>query len=187
MDPSEKETKYYSQSSILNNVAPKPSPKITYDTILNSMNMYVDNGILRLGVDKKKLEGLSANNNQNASNVPNYKQDPNYNQSPNYKQDIKRVELKNVEPVDPSVKNSWIYNKYFKDYKGDTGAAQEEIPLTPEELREKKIRDYIEYVNARKRAAQVKSTKMLFSNNSVQQIDINTSQNNAKLNRLFRF
>jgi hypothetical protein len=176
MDPSDEVKKYYSPQSMLNNVTPKPSPKITYDTILNSMNMYVENGILRLGVDKQKLEGL----------VPNNSMQNNMN-NPNQKQEVKRVELKNNAPVEPSVKNSWIYNKYFKDYKGVQENKEDEIPLTKEQIREKKIKQYIEYVNARKRAAQVKSTKMLFSNNSVQQIDINTSQNNAKLNRLFRF
>ena len=175
MEPSQNSGKYYDPktgSSILNNVTPKPNPKITYDSILNSMNMYVDNGILRFAVDKQKLEGhLPINSGSIQQN----------------EEKVKRVELKNSAPVEPALKNSWIYNKYFKDYKGVQGVEQEQIPLTPEELREKKIRDYIEYVNARKRAAQVKSTKMLFSNNSVQQIDINTSQNNARLNRLFRF
>jgi len=173
MEPSQNSGKYYDPktgSSILNNVTPKPNPKITYDSILNSMNMYVDNGILRFAVDKQKLEGQIQSNSE-----------------PVKEEKVKRVELKNSAPVEPALKNSWIYNKYFKDYKGVQGIEQEEIPLTPEELREKKRRDYIEYVNARKRAAQVKSTKMLFSNNSVQQIDINTSQNNARLNRLFRF
>lgn len=173
--------KYYdpqSSSSILNNIAPKPTPKITYDSILNSMNMYVENGVLRFAVDKQKLEGQL-----NINQVQTQVQTQNINQE---KQQVKRVEIKN-SPVEPAVKNSWIYNKYFKNYKGEQDIQQEEIQLTPEELREKKIRDYIEYVNARKRAAQVKSTKMLFSNNSVEQIHINTSQNNAQLNRLFRF
>jgi len=130
--------------------------------------MYVENGILRLAVDKQKLEGQ-------------------FEPKPPQNEELKRVELKNNAPIEPTVKNSWIYNKYFKDYKGVQENQEEEILLTKEQLREKRIKQYVEYVNARKRAAQVKSTKMLFSNNSVQQIDINTSQNNAKLNRLFRF
>ena len=95
--------------------------------------------------------------------------------------------IKYQDPVNHEVKNSWIYNKYFKDYKGEGVIEEPEILLTREELQKKVINDYIERIKAKQRISQIKPKKMMFSNNNTMIPDIYASQNNAHMNQLFKF
>ena len=67
-------------------------------------------------------------------------------------------------PVDPSVKHSYIYNKYFKDY-ADVGAPPPEkrVPKTIEEYNQMVYEDRIKRIEERKRIAEIKSTKLMFT------------------------
>ena len=87
-------------------------------------------------------------------------------------------------PLDPRIKNSPVYNKYFKNYKDPNEIREPEIPLTREQLRAKIIRQYIESQEAKKRISQIKSKKMFYS---TQNISISNSQNPVNLNKLFMF
>ena len=69
------------------------------------------------------------------------------------------------EPIDPSVKHSYIYNKYFSDYI-DTNATQEEevrVPKTKEEYFQMLLDDKIKAEEQRRRIEQMKPRTMLFS------------------------
>lgn len=68
------------------------------------------------------------------------------------------------QPVDPSVKHSYIYNKYFKDY-ADVGAPapEKKVPKTIEEYNQMVYEDKIKRIEERKRIAEIKSTKLMFT------------------------
>lgn len=191
------ENKLNQQKSIFNaTIEPKQKPKLTYDDMLNSMNVKVVNGILRFGIDNDKIKNAQDEKNEQKYNLE-YKHSlsndkKNTTQMNNQKEKAKPLHIKESNPIltpqknqslDPNVKNSWIYNKYFKNYKDSPEEIIPERPLTKKELEEKIIRDYLERKRSQKMVSQVKSTKLLFSNQN-QAIYSNQSNN---LNKLFRF
>ena len=181
--------------------------KMTFDDILSNMNMKVIDGSLKLTpdinnnneVNKKKSTRFepfnfnsdnALNNHQHLNNhehLNNHQHLNNHEHLNNNTENIKKVKFQEPSSLAPEVKNSWIYNKYFKDYKEQGMIEEPEIPLTPEELKQKLIIDYIERIKARQRIAQIKPKKMMFSNNNVMIPGIYASQNNPQLNNLFRF
>jgi hypothetical protein len=81
------------------------------------------------------------------------------------KQSTKSVQIKN-EPLDPSVKHSYIYNKYFKDYQDAYSPVPEvKIPKTREEYLKMLVEEKLRKIEERKRISQIKSTKLLFTTN----------------------
>jgi len=67
-------------------------------------------------------------------------------------------------PVDPSVKHSYIYNKYFKDYADVSAPAPERrVPKTIEEYNQMVREDRIKRIEERKRISEIKSTKLMFT------------------------
>jgi hypothetical protein len=91
------------------------------------------------------------------------------------------------KPIDPSVKHSYIYNKYFKDY-SDVSAPipEKKVPKTIEEYNQMVLEDRIKRIEERKRIAVIKSTKLMFTttpdNNIIQRNprNIQPSRNNLK-------
>jgi len=141
---------------------------ISYDDILNSLGFGVNNN------------GLYKKNTAQQSNFQTIHQtNPQQQQQQNFSQ---------KQPLDPRVKNSAIYNKYFKNYKDPNEAIQPIIPLTPQQLRIKLIKDHIEREQAKKRIEQIKSKKLFYTSPNLnarpQQIKI---QQPVNLNRLFMF
>jgi hypothetical protein len=68
------------------------------------------------------------------------------------------------KPVDPSVKHSYIYNKYFKDYADVSPQAPEKrVPKTIEEYNQMVYEDRIKRIEERKRISEIKSTKLMFT------------------------
>jgi hypothetical protein len=68
------------------------------------------------------------------------------------------------QPVDPSVKHSYIFNKYFKDYADVTPPAPEKrVPKTIEEYNQMVYEDRIKRIEERKRISEIKSTKLMFT------------------------
>ena len=133
-----------------------PQPKVekkkfNYDDILNSLNMVVNkNGVLQYMTT-------------NAGQIEE-------------QQSTKQIKSK---PLEPQVKNSHIYNKYFKDYKDPNAEITQEVkvPQTIEEYRRMVLEDRIKRIQERNRIAQIKSTKLLFESNY-----INNSTNNSTNN-----
>jgi hypothetical protein len=133
--------------------------KVSFDDILSNMNLVVNqNGVLQY------MEPIQHNNNEDYNNTQ-------LNQQPYMQQ--------KTEPLDPNVKHSYIFNKYFKDYK-DANTSNIPVPRVPqslEEYRQMVIADKIKALQQRNRVAQIKSTKMLFTNNITNSGVINTNGN----------
>jgi hypothetical protein len=136
--------------------------EVTYDDILNSLGFGFNNGVLH----KKETTA------------------PQQYYQPNYQTEYVAQQSK-FQGVDPRVKNSAIYNKYFKKYKDPNYVEPPKIPLTPEQLKIQLIKDYVERVKAKRRIALIKPKKMLYS---TQNIAISVPrQNPTNLNKLFSF
>jgi len=134
---------------------PKKRNKVTFDDILSNMNLVVNNkGVLQYMVPLQK-----------ESEYPNtytyYQNQPQINPSQI------RVNRQPEKPLEPEVKNSAIFNKYFKDYR-DPNASQQQsnirVPKTIEEYKQMVLEDKIKRIQEINRIAQIKSTKLLFTN-----------------------
>jgi hypothetical protein len=129
----------------------KPKKKsISYDDILASMNTVVIDGKLEF-IRKDLLHNVTTQNQGQQSN-PNKK--VTFTTPPQQQQQQQQFN-----------KNSYIYNKYFKDYKDPSQDENQtpQRPLTKNELRRKIIQDYANRINERNRVSQIKSTKLLFT------------------------
>jgi len=159
--------KYWEQSQ--SNTVKTTNKKVTFNDILNNMNLVVSkDGVLQYMTTKKVQP----------EQPYNYQQQPyNYQQQPyNYQQQ------QPDNSIDPSVKHSYIYNKYFKDYKNmnnESQPPQVRTPKTIEELKQMLREDKIKEIQRLARIEQIKPKSMFFTN-------INTSANkiNAPKNHL---
>lgn len=151
----------FTEINNLDNVQPK-NKKMTYDDILSSLNLVVSSdGVLQyMNVKSDKMNNLVED-----------------------KQAIKKVVTN--DKIDPYVKNSFIYNKYFKDYKDELVNEAPRIPLTQEEYKKMVVENLINKIYQKKRISQIKSKKLLFNNNNSTNIPVYANRNN--LNRLFKF
>lgn len=88
------------------------------------------------------------------------------------------------EPIDHSVKHSYIYNKYFKDYVHNAEPVQPKIPKTKEEYYQMLMEERIKRQQLQKHLEQVKPKKLLLTGNpGFVQNNIQVSKNNLfKLN-----
>lgn len=170
--------------NMMTNAIQRPQKKrISYDDILSSMNTVVIDG---------KLEFIKKDTLQNIMENQPHQQQQQQQQQP-YK---KKVAFNQPPPVsNPQTsqfnKNSYIYNKYFKDYKDPNYVQYEEPerPLTKKELIKQLIISKINAINERNRIAEIKSTKLFFNNNNNRNIVINSRpiQNPTTMNHLFKF
>lgn len=153
--------KYWEPNKIKNKLIKK---RVTFDDILSNMNLVVNkDGILQAMSPIQKEE-------QNSTY---------YNQNQILNQQI------NTQPIDPSIKHSFIYNKYFKDYKdvNDTKISEIRKPKTIEELKQMLLDDKLKRIREAHRIAQIKSTKLLFTGNPIiQQQNIHHSIQASKNN-----
>jgi hypothetical protein len=136
--------------------------KFNYDDILNSLNMVVNqNGVLQYMTTTTGQE--------------EQQQDQQYSN-----QSIKQIKGK---PLEPQVKNSQIYNKYFKDYKDPNAEFVQEVkvPQTIEEYNRMVLEDRIKRIQERNRIAKIKSTKLLFEGNNYGNNGNNGTINNQKI------
>jgi hypothetical protein len=171
--------------------APKKK-KVSYDDILNSLNLVVNkNGVLQyMSVnptgENNEQPQKQYNQNQQPQKQYNQNQQPqkqyNQNQQPQYNQQQTKTIAKG-KPLEPQVKNSFIFNKYFKDYKDPNAEIVEEVkvPQTIEEYNRMVLEERIKRIQERNRIAQIKSTKMLFENNNNN--NVNASKNSLRMMR----
>ena len=156
----------------------KPKKKtISYDDILSSMNTVVIDGKLEF-IRKDRLQPII--DNHLGQKWDTNKKKVTFNQVPQQQQQID--------------KSSYIYNKYFKDYKDQSQNQIEEPrrPLTKNEMIKQVIINKVNAINERNRIAEIKSTKLLFNNNNKTNIVINSryippNPNGIGMNHLFRF
>ena len=150
----------------------KKKKKVTFNDILSNMNLVVNKeGILQFMIPKNEPE-LFLNPQENLHNQNTYNQENAYNQE------------NNIKPIDPNVKHSYIYNKYFKNYADNKiEKVEPRIPKTIEEYKRMLLEDKIKAIEHKKMIEQVKSKKMMFTstpyfvNNAN---NINASKNNLK-------
>jgi hypothetical protein len=152
---------YWETSTVNMNVKEPKKKKINYNDILNSLNLVVN----KSGV----LQYISTTDSAQEHQQEQY----------SHQQPIKG------KPLEPQVKNSHIYNKYFKDYKDPNVEYIEEVkaPQTVQEYNRMLLEDRIKRIQERNRIAQIKSTKLMFESNNTQVNtgNIRVSKNNLRM------
>jgi hypothetical protein len=146
------------ENLINNNYWTKPNiqqkkKKVTFDDILSNMNLVVNqNGVLQF-MNIKQDENILPQSQNFESSINN-----SYNNSNNNS---------NNNSYDNS-NNSYIYNKYFKDYT-DPNAKKigPRVPKTMEEYRKMLLDDKIAAIKLKKHIENVKSKKLIFNANPI--------------------
>jgi hypothetical protein len=151
-----------------------PKKKINYDDILNSLNLVVNkNGVLQ-------YMSMKPNGGNQEQPQPQYNKQQ-YSQQ-QYSQQNQQTKVIKGKPLEPEVKNSSIFNKYFKDYKDPNAEQVQEVkvPQTIEEYRQMVLEERMRRIQERNRIAQIKSTKMLYESNNGN-IGSNNVRNNGNI------
>jgi hypothetical protein len=153
-------------------VEPKKN-NVSYDDILNSMNMVVING---------RLHFVPNNKFQNTQMTP--QQSTIQNQNKSIRQNVNQNVNQNINQN--GNQNSYIFDKYFKNYQQEQAANEiPKVPLTPDEIKRNIILHRLKQIEERKRIEQIKPKKLLFNTSN---INISQQGNNPpNLNKLFRF
>jgi hypothetical protein len=176
--------------------------KVSFDDILSNMNLVVNgSGVLQFMASKQQQPQQQQQ--QNQPQYQQYQQHPQYQpqQYEHYQQQYEQNKLNknnnkveqvikqqpptNDVPIDPSVKHSYIYNKYFKDYKNATNSDEPviRVPKTMEEYRQMLLEDKIKQIEQAKRISEIKSTKLMFTSNedaSLTRKNIQPTKNNLR-------
>ncbi len=162
------------------NTRTRVKPTFTYDDILSSLNLSVSqNGVLQRMSIKSDINADKNNININTDTIH-----------------INNVTPSKSGKIEPEVKHSYIYNKYFKNYNNDgqNEVIAPRVPKTFEEYRQMLLEDEMNRQKAKYRASIIKSTKMLYtSNNNNNPINNNnnygnfapTNVNRNKLHKMF--
>jgi len=132
----------------------------TYDDILSSMNLVVSSdGVLQY------MQTKTPNSEESVSEFP--------------------INMSINNNVGPELKNSYIYNKYYKNYK-DPKQDVIQKPLTREEYKQMLINEYIKRKQNKQRIAHIKPKRMAFTttNSNVKYTPPYVSTNNS--NHLFK-
>lgn len=168
-------------------VAPQKRKKVSFDDILSNMNLVVNKtGVLQsmIPMNNKQTEGplLQQHQQQQYSQQHQQQQQYSHQQQQQYYQEYteqpNNVHVKKQEPLDPSVKHSYIFNKYFKDYQDATPQAPEvKIPKTREEYFRMIQEERLRRIQEAHRISQIKSRKLMFTANNTYQENIRTTAN----------
>jgi hypothetical protein len=171
--------------------------KVSFDDILSNMNLVVN----KQGVLQYMMPNQTETYNQEYNyNTNEFRQQGQQGQKVQQIQQLqgqqtqkalqshyeKQVQYeKQTQPIDQSVKHSYIYNKYFKDYVNpNAGQQQPRVPKTIEEYHQMLREERMKFLQHRKMIEQVKSTKMMFTsspNASLDPRNINASKNNLRM------
>ena len=161
--------------------------KVSFDDILTNMNLVVNkSGVLQF---MSQTQDAQPQYQQPQYQQPQYQQpqyqQPQYQQpqyqQPQYQQPQYQQPIDRKEPLDPSVKHSYIFNKYFKDYQDANPIIQEvKVPKTKEEYLKMLVEEKRRQIEERKRIAQIKSTKLLFTTNVGNNGNIPVSKNGLR-------
>lgn len=156
--------------------------KVSFNDILSNMNLVVNKqGVLQFMTQNPEEPQIQ--NNYNPNKFSQQYQQQQYQQQ--QYQEKKPQQNKNLQPIDPAVKHSYIYNKYFKDYTDmNIEKAEPRVPKTIEEYHKMLLDDKIKQIEHRKMIEQVKSKKMMFiseSNGSSNPRNVRASKNNLRM------
>ena len=141
----------------------KERQNMSYDDILKSMNVTVVNGklVLSKGTSNKIETGINQVENTQTKKVQ-FSQDP----------------------IPQEVKNSAIYNKYFKTYNSIQPTVVVRRPRSIQEYRQMLLEDKIKRIQAKRRIDMIKPKTLLFSRDSNPIINMRQPTN---LNKVFNF
>ena len=142
---------------------------LTYDDILNSLNLKAKDGNLEF-IEKPHKQPVTVKK-QNVTFDPSILFN---NLNVNVKKDVPVAQVSGID------KNSYIYNKYFKDYKDESSVEEPKKPMTREEY----IQEYNRRIYEKRRIEQIKSKKLMFSRGN--DVNISISNPHHNLNKLFR-
>ena len=160
-----------------NTVTMKP---LTYDDILNSLNLKAKDGNLEF-IEKQNKQPSVTVKKQNVTFDPStLLNNLNLNQNQNQNVNVKKQQEVPIPQLHSADKNSYIYNKYFKDYKDESVVDEPKKPMTREEY----IQEYNRRIYEKRRVEQIKSKKLMFSRGNDVSISISNPHHN--LNKLFR-
>jgi hypothetical protein len=168
--------KYWEQENLSQNQNKKQTKKkkVSFDDILSNMNLVVnDKGVLQY------MSPIISTNEENLQQQypQQYTQQQQYPQQQQYHQ-------KQNEPLDPSVKHSYIFNKYFKEYKDANSPKQQvKVPKTKEEYFKMVAEERLRQIEERKRISQIKSKKLMFTTNYDNIANINSENRNIKASK----
>lgn len=175
------------------NQAPRTKKKkVSFDDILSNMNLVVNQkGVLQFMQPVQNEEYYQQQPQMNyqqpqpqyqqpyqeyvAQQLAQRQQQPPIQQLPmqTYQQPAMQQSHMQQPPIDPALKNSFLYNKYFKDYKDvTTYEPQIRVPKTMEEYKQMLLEDKIKELQQKKRIAEIKSTKLMFTTNVPDQSNI---------------
>jgi hypothetical protein len=188
------ETNNYWEQQSKPPAAPQKRKKVSFDDILSNMNLVVN----KTGVLQRMVPMNNPNDeySQQQQQYPQHQQQypqqqqqysQHQQQYPQQQQQYyqeyteqppNRVNVKKQEPLDPSLKHSYIYNKYFKDYQDATPQAPEvKTPKTKEEYFRMIHEERLRRIQEAHRISQIKSRKLMFTANNTYQENIRTSAN----------
>ena len=196
------ETNNYWEQQSKPPAAPQKRKKVSFDDILSNMNLVVNKtGVLQRMVpmnnqndeypqqqqqypqhQQQYPQQQQQQYSQQHQQYPQHQQQQYSHQQQYYQEYIEqppnRVNVKKQEPLDPSLKHSYIYNKYFKDYQDATPQAPEvKTPKTKEEYFRMIHEERIRRIQEARRISQIKSRKLMFTANNTYQENIRTSVN----------
>ena len=155
--------------------AVKPEKKrVSFDDIMRNMNLVVSKTGVLQSIRQQPQEQQQQN--QQQQNQQQYQPQQYQQQQPN-----PAVQVHKQNPLDPSVKHSYIYNKYFKDYQ-DAAPPEPEIkvPKTKEEYFRMVAEERKRQMEEKIRISQIKSTKLMFTTNAGPQGTVQASRNTLR-------
>ena len=185
------ETNNYWEQQSKPPAAPQKRKKVSFDDILSNMNLVVNKtGVLQRMVpmnnpndeypqqQQQHQQQYPQHQQQYSQHQQQYSQQQQQYYQEYTEQPPNRVNVKKQEPLDPSLKHSYIYNKYFKDYQDATPQAPEvKTPKTKEEYFRMIHEERLRRIQEAHRISQIKSRKLMFTANNTYQENIRTSAN----------
>jgi len=143
---------YWKNDNNKNDIKPKKK-KVSFNDILTNMNLVVN---------KEGILQFMSPNEEQFHNQPS-QQIYNQSQPQMYKNVQYQTKNENQESLEPIVKHSYIYNKYFKDYVDPNKQKPEpRVPKTIEEYYKMLLDDKIRINQQKIRINEIKSKKMIF-------------------------
>ena len=170
--------KYWQQSNT--QVEKKTKKRISFNDILTNMNLVVNKkGVLQSMQCSNDYQEPEEEQKQYSQQQKQYSQ-----QQKQYPQQQKQYPQQ--QPIDPSVKHSFIYNKYFKDYvdANVNSVPEKKIPHTIEEYNKMVLEERINNYEQKKRIAEIKSKKLMFTTtpeNHINPRNIQASRNSLRM------
>jgi hypothetical protein len=157
----------------------KPEKKrVSFDDIMRNMNLVVSKtGVLQsIRPQEPQRQQHQQQYPQHQQQYPQHQQQYPQKQYPQPSQTIQKQ-----EPVDPSIKHSYIYNKYFKDYQGAAPPEPEiKVPKTKEEYFRMVAEERKRQMEEKIRISQIKSTKLMFTTNAGPPSAVQASRNTLR-------